>query len=170
VPDRAGNGGWSGSSDFRPDGNGQLCNPGGNCVTPPTVQVASAGDGEAPSLASVVIAVNQSDVVTTTLVTDAISGVSFVRVRYSSIETTQFQECFALLEAGTPNAGSWSCTVSFSEFAAKGQWVLSVEVRDVAGNSRFYSRRASDGYLCYFDPDAGTNVCQDFGDTDLILE
>ncbi|NNL30827.1 MAG: hypothetical protein HKO77_07375, partial [Gemmatimonadetes bacterium] len=84
--------------------------------------------------------------------------------------STQSQSCFASLDAGNANAGSWSCTITFSEFAALGQWELNVELWDVAGNRRYYFRRSSDGYLCYFDPVTSTQVCQDFGDTDLILE
>jgi hypothetical protein len=86
-----------------------------------------------------------------------------------SAVTNQFQECFPSLNAGTPTNGTWSCTITFSQFAARGQWFLSVQAFDLAGNSRFYSRRASDGFLCYFDPNAGT-VCQDFGPTDLVLQ
>jgi hypothetical protein len=171
VPDRTGNGGWSGFSDFRPDGTGQLCNPGGTCVTPPTIEIISAGDGEAPFLlAPLSIQLSGSDVVTSPLVTDDVSGVSYVSIWYNSAVSTQYQVCNATLTAGTINAGSWQCTITFPEFAALGQWVVSIQVADRAGNSRYYSRRASDGFLCYFDQAAGTQVCADFGDTDIVLQ
>ncbi len=170
VPDRVGNGGWSGVSDFTPNGSGQLCNPTGNCVTSPTVQITSTGDGNAPALQSLGIQANQGDVTTTLGITDNISGVSFVRVQYTSAVTTQFQECFPQRTSGTTTNGTWACTITFSPLAARGQWFLNIQVIDVAGNTRLYTRRASDGFLCYFDPSLNTSVCQDFGDTDLVLQ
>ena len=169
VPDRAGNGGWSSFSDWLPNGSGQLCNRDGNCVPSPTIDVTSTGDGIAPSLQSVSITAVEGQVTTSLGITDNLSGVSFVRVIYNSTQTTQFQECFAPRTAGTSTNGTWTCTITFSPLAALGQWVLGVEVMDVAGNRRVYSRRASDGFLCYFDPTTNTQVCADFGDTDLIL-
>jgi hypothetical protein len=170
VTDRVGNGGSSGRSRFRPDGNGQLCNQEGTCFTPPSVQVLGTGDGEPPSLASVGIALDGSDVVTTTLVLDGLSGVSGVYIRYNSVETTQWQDCSATMTAGTPNAGSWACTISFPVTAARGQWALALWVYDIADNWRYYSRRPSDGFLCYWDPTTSQQICEDFGDTDLILQ
>jgi ZU5 domain len=170
VPDRAGNGGWSGFSDFVPNGTSQLCNPGGNCVPSPTIQVTSTGDGAAPTLESVSIQANAGQVTTTLGLTDNISGLSFVRVQYTSAVTTQFQQCIAPRTSGTSTNGTWACTINFSALAALGRWDLFVEVQDVAGNRRSYNRRASDGFMCYFDTGTNTQVCKDFGDTDLILE
>jgi hypothetical protein len=173
FPDRVGNGGWSVFSDYTPNATGQLCNRFAACITPPTVQVSSAGDSEPPALQGLTITSNQSgtqtSVTTSLAITDNLSGGSFVRVRYQSTAANQFQECFAALSSGNITNGSWSCTLNFSQFAARGQWVLQVEIRDRAGNMRFYSRRSTDGFLCFFDPAQGT-VCQDFGSTDLILQ
>jgi len=169
VADRAGNGGFSGFSDFRPNAFGQLCNPGGNCVTSPTVEVTSLGDGEPPALQSVNITTIGADVTTSLGLTDNTSGVSHVRVRYTSTLTSQFQECIGILVAGSATNGTWDCTITFSQFAARGQWVLSVQVFDVAGNNRFYFRRASDGFLCYFDQATSMQICQNFGVTDIVL-
>ncbi|MCC6318750.1 MAG: hypothetical protein IT361_13800 [Gemmatimonadaceae bacterium] len=168
VPDRAGNGGWSGASDFRDNGNGQLCNPGGNCIPSPTVVVTSTGDARPPDLQTVNIASNGPDVTTTLGVIDNLSGVNFLRVQYWSTQTTQFQECFPARFSGTPTNGTWQCTITFSSLAARGQWVLQVQAIDVAGNIRWYSRRSTDGFLCYVDP-GQQQVCQDFGTTDIIL-
>ena len=173
VPDRVGNGGWSGFSDFLPNGSGQLCNSSQNCVTSPTVNVTSTGDGAPPTLQSVAIQADQGgtqgEVTTTLAITDDISGVAFVRVNYTSTTTTQFRECYPPRTSGTATNGSWACSITFSTLAARGQWALNVEVIDVAGNRRFYSRRASDGFLCYFDPTTNSQVCQNFGTTDLVL-
>jgi hypothetical protein len=170
VPDRAGNGGFAGRSDFLPNGMGQLCYPTANCVAVPTVLVISAGDGAPPDLQTVsIVSPGPSDVITTLGITDNLSGVSFVRVRYTSTLTTQFQECFPPLTSGSTTNGIWECTITFSQFAARGQWVLSVQLFDIAGNTRFYSRRASDGFLCYADPGQPL-VCQDFGTTDIVLQ
>jgi hypothetical protein len=74
------------------------------------------------------------------------------------------------MTAGTPNAGSWACTISFPVTAARGQWALALWVYDIADNWRYYSRRPSDGFLCYWDPTTSQQICEDFGDTDLILQ
>jgi hypothetical protein len=169
VPDRAGNGGWSAFSDFSPNPSGQLCNPSGACIAPPIVQVTSTGDASPPALQSVNIQSNVADVTTALGITDNISGVNFVRVTYVSTQTTQFQECFASRTSGTPTNGTWGCTITFSSLAARGQWVLQVQVFDLAGNVRIYSRRPTDGFLCYVDP-GQSQVCQDFGTTDIILQ
>ena len=171
VPDSAGNGGWSSYADWVPNGSGQLCNRGTNCVAAPEVTVTSTGDGTPPILQSLTIQSPSPANVTTTLgITDNLSGVTFVRVAYTSTQTTQFRDCYPPRTAGTATNGTWECSITFSSLAARGQWVLSVEVLDVAGNRRYYSRRPSDGYLCYFDSTTNTQVCQDFGDTDLILQ
>jgi hypothetical protein len=139
-------------------------------VTAPTVEVVSLGDGEAPTLlAPLDIDASGADVVTTMQIRDDPSGVRSVSVTYSSTTTTQQQTCFASRTEGTPQDGTWACAISFSEFAARGQWVPSISVSDVAGNNRYYARRASDGFLCYSDPGTGP-VCEDFGDTDIILQ
>jgi hypothetical protein len=168
IPDRAANGGFSSFSYFITNGAGQLCNQSGNCVASPTVEVTSLGDNEPPTLQALGIVANQADVATSLDFTDNISGVSYAWVTYTSTQASQFQQCFTSLTAGTPMNGTWACTINFPQFAARGQWVLSLTVVDVAGNVRYYYRRATDGYLCYYDPSAGT-VCQDFGDTDIIL-
>jgi hypothetical protein len=170
VPDRVGNGGWSSYSDWLPNASGQLCNRDGNCVLSPTISVTSSGDGAPPALVTVGIQSNDDGQVTTTLgITDNLSGTSFVRVTYNSVLTTQFQQCIAQRTTGTPTSGSWACTITFSSLAARGQWILSLEIQDVAGNRRIYSRRPSDGFLCYADPGQST-VCQNFGTTDLVLQ
>jgi hypothetical protein len=134
------------------------------------VEVVSLGDGEPPTLLPPLgIAATGSDVVTTMRIRDLLSGVRYVSVTYFSTTTTQRQGCFASLTEDTRLEGTWACTISFPELAASGQWVPSISVSDVAGNNRYYSRRASDGFLCYNDPVTG-QVCQDFGDTDIILE
>ena len=168
VTDRVGNGGGFQNS-YRENGMGELCNGAGACVSQPTVEVIGAGDSEPPALVGLGIALDGSDVVTTMPFTDNISGVSRVSVSYSSTETTQFQLCEASLTGGTPQGGVWACTISFPQFAALGQWVVRIFARDAAENTRSYFRRASDGFLCYNDPDIG-QVCQDFGDTDIILQ
>jgi hypothetical protein len=169
VPDRAGNGGWSSFSDFLPNGAGQLCKTTGNCVTSPTIQVTSTGDGTAPALETLAVSSTSGQASTTMGLSDNLSGVSFVRVRYNSVLTTQFQECIAPRTLGTSTSGTWACTITFSSLAARGQWTLSLELMDVAGNRRFYSRRASDGFLCYLDT-SNVQICKDFGTTDLILQ
>ena len=170
FPDRVGNGGGSGYSYFVPDGNGQLCNQTGNCVASPTILVTSAGDNEAPRLQSLSLTENTPDVTTTMTVTDNASGVWYIYVRYGSTTSSQGQDCYAGLTAGTTTNGTWSCTITFSQYAVLGQWILSLALYDVAGNARYYYRRVSDGYLCYDDQSTGTPVCQNFGDTDLVLQ
>lgn len=170
VPDRAGNGGFSFFSFFRLDeATGQLCNQTGDCVPTPVVAVAGVGDGAPPELQAVDIAASGRDVITTLALTDDLAGVSQVRVTYVSAASGQRQDCFAAVVSGTPTDGSWSCTIAFPDFAASGQWNLRLEVWDTAGNRRFYFRRDADGFLCFVDPGSGSQVCQDFGDTDLIL-
>ncbi|MBK8245856.1 MAG: hypothetical protein IPK85_00350 [Gemmatimonadetes bacterium] len=169
VPDRVGNGGWPGFADYRDNRQGQLCNPAGNCIANPTVIVTGTGDAAPPALQTVNIQ-PAGNIVTTNLgFTDNLSGVSFVRVVYNSTTTTQFQECITSLTGGTVTNGTWGCTINFSSLAARGQWILSLQAYDVAGNLRQYYRRPADGFLCY--RDVGQNeVCQDFGATDLILQ
>ena len=169
VPDRAGNGGFSFFSYFSPDGSGQLCNQTGNCVIAPVVRVVGAGDGSPPDLQSLTITPSGRDVTTDLGITDDLAGVSFARVQYLSATTGQSQECFASLASGSQTNGTYSCTISFPDFAASGQWTLTLQLVDSAGNERWYYRRASDGFLCYWDPSTTTQVCQDFGSTDLIL-
>lgn len=170
VPDRAGNGGFSGYSDFTLGGTGQLCNRSANCLPSPTVEVTGAGDGQPPALQTLGIVADEGNVTTTLGITDDVSGTSWVLVTYTSVLTNQYQQCWAGRTAGTATDGTWSCTIAFSQFAARGQWILSLTVWDVAGNSRGYSRRATDGFLCHYDPATLTQVCQDFGDTDLVLQ
>lgn len=170
VPDRAGNGTHHlAAGVFTPDGSGRLCNPQGNCVAEATVEVVSAGDSDAPRLQSLNIVANSADVTTTMDITDDNTGTIQVVALYRSATSNQFNYCFGARTAGTPLAGTYACTITFSQFAARGQWLLQVEVWDGAGNYRLYYRRASDGFLCYLDPALG-ETCQSFGDTDLVLQ
>jgi hypothetical protein len=165
VPDRAGNGGWAGTNDFHLNAAGQLCNPGGDCVASPTVLVTGTGDAEAPQLQSLSIVSVGADLTTSLGVTDNISGVSRVRALYQSAVTTQFRECEGVLVGGSTTNGTWNCLITFSQFAARGQWHLNVvEVWDAAGNMRRYSRAGAQ--LCDF----VTSTCRDFGPLDLILQ
>ena len=168
VPDRAGNSGFSFYDRYSDNGSGQVCNRMGACLTAPTVVVTSTGDASPPALQTVNIQqTNQQDVTTTLGFLDNLSGVSSVRVTYQSATSTQFQECFASLNGGTTTNGTWRCTITFSSLSALGQWNLGVQVWDVAGNVRTYTRRQSDGFLCYNDP-GQAQVCQNFGTTSII--
>ncbi len=169
VPDRAGNGGWNGYSDWRLNGAGQLCNQVGACVTAPLVQVTSQGDAAPPDLQSVTISSAPSTATTTLAFLDNLSGVRSVVVLYRSTQSSQFQSCSAALVNGTSLNGAWECTITFSSLAAPGQWDLELYALDVAGNPRNYFRRPSDGFLCYTDPGQAT-VCKDFGTTDIVLQ
>jgi hypothetical protein len=165
VPDRAGNGGWAGIFDFQENAAGQLCNPGGDCLVSPTVLVTGTGDGEAPLLQSLNIASVGPELTTSLGLSDNSSGVSRVRLHYQSAVTTQFQECEGVLTGGTTTNGTWNCLITFSQFAARGQWFLNlVDVWDLAGNMRRYTRVG--GQLCDF----ATSTCRDFGPLDLILQ
>lgn len=168
VPDRAGNGGWNGYSDWRPNASGELCNRFGTCVSPPVVQVTSQGDASPPDLQSLAITSSPSTATTTLDFLDIPSGVSFVEVLYRSTQSSQFQTCIGALVSGTAQSGTWECSITFSSLAAPGQWTLELRTYDVAGNSRSYFRRAADGFLCYTDPGQAT-VCKDFGTTDIVL-
>jgi hypothetical protein len=167
VPDRAGNGGWSGYSDWRLN-SGQLCNRFSTCIPAPTVQVTSQGDASPPALQTVSITSGPSTATTTLGFLDNLSGVSSVTVLYRSTQSSQFQTCIATRTTVTPVNGTWACTITFSSLAAPGQWGLELYTFDVAGNPRNYYRRAADGFLCYTDPGQAT-VCQDFGTTDILL-
>lgn len=166
VTDRVGNGRGPG---FRDNGAGQLCDAAGLCIDQPTIEVLGTGDAEVPTLASYSLSVTDNQVTVTVGAQDVGSGVELVFVNYRSATTNQGHFCYAVLTSGTPQDGLWSCTITFPEFAALGEWHPSVSIRDRAGNSRFYRRGASDGLLCYFD-DSGTEVCQDVGETDVILQ
>ena len=65
---------------------------------------------------------------------------------------------------------SFDCQITFSQYAALGQWELRLTLWDMAGNLRTYCRRASDGYLCYKPTGGGAQICQNFGTTDLVLQ
>lgn len=169
VTDRVGNNSYYTGRGFSRNGT-QLCSPNSACITPPTVTVTSAGDGEAPLLQSVAIAATNADVHTTLGLTDNLAGATYAIVIYSSVSANQSQNCYASRTAGTPANGTYACQITFSQFAARGQWVLSLQLYDAAGNVRYYNRRASDGYLCYLPPGGGAQVCQDFGTTDLRLQ
>ena len=171
MPDRTGNGGRSFASVFRPNGAGQLCNARSNCVTPPTVQVTAGGDAEPPQLTLLSVSVIGTTVNFTAAVSDNGSGANQVRLDLNSFAAPgQFQNCFATLASGTTTNGQWTCTLTFSQFAALGDWGIQVLVRDVAGNQRYYSRRASDGFLCYTPVGGGAQVCQNLGETTINIK
>jgi hypothetical protein len=170
LSDRAGNGGWPGPDDFVLNRTtGQLCRPSGQCITTPTIVVTGTGDGSGPDLQSLSIAVNGSTVTTALGLIDIPSGVQIARVFYRSVTTTQSVVCLATRTAGTINNGTFGCPITFSPSAALGQWVINLELEDVAGNRRVYTRRAADGFLCYQDPGMPTPICRDFGTSDLNL-
>lgn len=169
VTDRVGNNSYYTGRGFRRIGT-QLCDADNSCMTPPTVIVTSAGDAEAPTLQSLAIAATNADVQTALTVTDNLTGTTTVYVSYSSTTANQTQTCYAGRTAGTATNGSYACQVTFSQFAARGQWVLSLQLWDAAGNVRYYYRRASDGYMCHTPTGGGAAVCQDFGTTDLRLQ
>ncbi len=170
VPDRAGNGGWTAYSDYVRNAGGQLCNRESICVSNPTIEVTGAGDNDAPLLESFAASAVGASVATTIRVTDATSGAASIFLSYRSTETTQTQSCTMTRTSGSANDGTWSCTIVFPALAAMGSWVPTLNIRDLAGNQRFYSRRASDGFLCYFDSSTLSQVCKNFGDTELILQ
>ena len=164
LSDRAGN------TDFYNDnGAGELCNQDGDCIAQPTVEVGGMGDADPPTLEGYALSVTDNEVTITVDVTDPGSGVSVVQISYRSQVANQSEFCTASLTAGTRENGTWSCTITFSEFAARGEWRPTVFTRDGAFNTRNYQRGSADGLLCYFDA-MGAEVCQDFGDTDIILE
>jgi hypothetical protein len=170
MPDVTGNGGRSFRSVFTPNGSGQLCNVRGNCITPPTVQVTGAGDAEPPQLLSLSGSAIGTTVTLSATITDNLSGANFLQFDLSSVAAPgQIQRCFATLSTGTPTNGTWTCTLTFSQFSALGQWTIGVFLRDVAGNVRSYFRRPADGFLCYVPVGGGSAVCQSFQDTDIII-
>lgn len=169
VPDRVGNGGWASRGDWRGNGAGQVCRDDGACSSSPTVSVISAGDADPPSLQSLVIGTQGRDVTTRVRVTDNLTGTTQVLLTYRSTGTTQEVNCPASLVSGTPTDGEWACIITFSPFAALGEWGFGARVVDGAGNIRLYQRRASDGYLCAGVPGVPPTDCRDFGTTDLIL-
>ena len=83
--------------------------------------------------------------------------------------TSQVESCSASLTAGTSNNGTWQCSITFSQFAAPGDWVLSfLRLVDRSSNSRTYRGNVDeDGTLCYSTP-AG-DVCENFGNTVINL-
>ncbi|MEQ9401480.1 MAG: hypothetical protein RJQ04_20100 [Longimicrobiales bacterium] len=168
LTDRVGNGS-SWESRFQDDGAGRLCNPAGVCIDQPTVEVLGTGDAEAPTLTSYAMSVTDNQVTVSVGAADIGTGVGRVWVSYRSQTSNQNQFCEAALVSGTAADGIWSCTITFPEFAALGEWHPSLSIQDRATNSRFYRRGASDGLLCYFD-DTGTEVCQDVGETDVVLQ
>lgn len=169
VTDRVGNLSYFSGGGFWRVGS-QLCNALNTCITPPAVTVTSAGDAEAPLVQSVVIAATNSDVSTTLRITDNLTGPTTVWVHYLSATTTQWQTCVASRTSGTPTDGLYACQITFSALAARGQWNLAIDVWDAAGNRRYYTRRAADGFMCYTPVGGGAAICQDFGTTDLQLQ
>jgi len=142
-----------------------------DCPSPPEIDILStsdAMDSAPPLLTGLQITANGPEVTTTIGATDDLTGIHLISIIYRSTTTSQIQRC-TIWPAGSPvTVSSASCTITFSPFAASGQWVLAVGVFDAAGNRLHYERRESDGFLCFH---RGTpqEVCQDFGDTDLIL-
>lgn len=169
VPDRVGNNGYYTGRGYSWNGT-QLCDADRTCLAPPTVVVSSAGDAEPPELQSVAVAATNADVTTTVGITDNITGAASVVVYYFSATTSQYQLCAASRIAGSATNGTYACQITFSQFAARGQWSLQLQLWDGAGNQRTYFRRASDGYMCYTPVGGGAQVCQDFGTTDLVLQ
>lgn len=172
VPDRVGNGARLFNASFTLNATGQLCNQFGNCITPPTVVVSSAGDAEAPFLRSFSLTVNDDQVTMTLGVDDVLSDVTFVLITYrSQTAPNQFIECRATRIGGTPMNGTWQCSFTFSEHVARGEWRPQITLFDSANNLRFYTRAgaAGNGTLCYIDPAFG-QVCEDFGETDIFFQ
>ncbi len=173
--DRAGNGsGYALGGTYSQQPNGLLCNSANQCLAPPTVQVTSTGDVEAPLLQSVNLSVGSSTstgtpVTGTVNVSDNLTGATNVLISFTSKTSNQSQYCWASRTTGTATNGTWSCTINFSTFAARGQWDLNVSLYDAALNYRNYLRRATDGFMCYFD-NASQQVCTDFGTTTLTLQ
>ena len=170
VPDRVGNGGFSGYTTWRHRAaTGELCNRDNVCVPNPVIEVSAGGDAAPPELQAITITSVGAAVTTALDFTDIGTGVASVEVIYRSAETTQFQGCGATRQSGSANDGRWSCTINFPTTAASGAWNPTITVRDVSGNLRQYTRRATDGALCYFDPMVG-QVCRDFGpNTNITL-
>src|SRR5690606_31886768 len=112
------------------------------------------------------ISVQGSEVTTTVGVRDDIAGVGRIAIAFRSAETMQIQQC--IVTPPGPATVVTGCTIAFPSFAASGRWDLIVIVSDVSANDRRYERRAADAFLCYTDPGA-SQVCQDFGDTDLMI-
>lgn len=135
----------------------------------PIVTVDGGGDGDATLPQSFSVSASSSAVTTAMRVTDVASGTASIVLRYSSTETTHIQTCVMSRTAGTVNDGNWSCTINFPALAATGSWVPTLEVFDSAANRRFYSRRSTDGYMCYFNSSTATTACVDSGETELIL-
>lgn len=169
VVDRVGNNGYYTGRGYHHSG-AQFCDADGNCVTPPTVTVTSAGDAEAPMLQSVAISATNADVNTTLDISDNLTGTATAWVFYFSATSNQYQQCLAIRAAGTATNGTYACQITFSQFAARGLWALQLQLWDAAGNQRTYTRRAADGYMCYTPPGGGASVCQNFGTTDLVLQ
>jgi hypothetical protein len=138
-------------------------------VTPPTVEVTSLGDNEPPELQSVSVSVVGATVFLTSTVTDNLSGANFVLHQLSSTTSNQFETCFSTLSAGSSTNGTWTCMFTFSPFAARGEWSVQFDIRDLAGNRRLYRRRASDGFLCYTPQGGGAEVCQNLGDASIVV-
>jgi hypothetical protein len=177
VHDRVGNGGRSRftglfaarvSGSFLPNGQGELCNLDGDCVTQPLITVSNTGDSQGPVLDSLAISVRDATVTFDTNVTDNLTGVASVEIRLGSSVSTQIIQCFSLHVEGTSRDGLWRCLATFSQFAAPGIWEVRVLLRDAVGNSRIYTRR-DDGLLC---ADPATDLpaaCRSYGPTTITI-
>jgi hypothetical protein len=164
IRDRVGN-----QAVFNANGSGQLClNGGGMCVQAPVVDVTSLGDNQGPLIQAMTLSSTNADATVALDLTDDLSGFSFGWVTFSSTTSSQYEQCYLPAPGGPSTTVSTTCTVTFSQYAARGQWVMSLYLYDLAGNVRSYFRRAADGYLCYRDAQ-GQDVCQDFGDSDVVL-
>lgn len=149
---------------------GPLCNSRQQCITAPTVQVSSKGDGDPPFLTSLGLSVINNTVNGSLHVTDDFSGTASVLVNFASTTSTQVQGCFGTLKNGSALDGDWICSATFSQFAARGIWYVDkVVLTDSAGNERYYYRQqSSTDTLCY---GASTGeICRSFGPLDVIVQ
>ncbi len=183
IPEFSESGPWSYSSvplfdrvgnrvTYGTDMAGQLCPSIGPCIPNATVDVTSISDLNAPLLTQFQLSVVDATVTVTTTVTEDVSGTTRMDVSFrSAIAPSQFQGCQAFAPlAGDAINGTWECLFTLPQFAATGSWPLFLlRLRDAAGNLRRYTRRASDGFLCY-DDGAGGQVCTGFGDTEFIVQ
>lgn len=183
VPQLAENGTWTvnyliltdrvGNRDqYYQNATGQFCSQLNvtQCIIPPTVQVSSVGDANAPLLQTVSLSVNNNVVTGALTVTDDLSGATNAYLYYRSATSTQTQYCWASRTSGTALNGDWSCDVTFSQYAARGQWFLeAVYLYDAAGNTRAYQRQqGSTDTMCYYPPTGA--VCQAFGSLEVIVQ
>jgi len=158
---------------FVPQPDGRLCTTGATvCVAGPIPEIAvtGSGDSNAPLLSTFEILAAGSTVTTRFRFIDNLSGVRSVSVLYQSTAAPQqIQGCGLNLTTPVLDLTS-ECAITFNAAAASGQWLLLwLDVSDAVLNQRRYTRRAADGFLCYVDSASQTQICEDYGDTDLML-